>query len=250
MKQFEQYAPFRPKLTAEQRERVERSKNPAEEYGRIALEEAKRQLAVAENSDEAHNALPDDPDVCLRFPSIDPRGQYSAIDMKLRRRTQVIDSVLNLREESVRALVASIIANPAIDARWRELKQVARRHRVYTRAEKLCHDEAAAEALHVQVRRLEVEPVLAEVDLVVQGIEHLLGIREGDAPEETARFYRDTLRIELTAERYEAGRRVVQPDEINLHFQNFDNQILQFVFCEPENWGLTLAQLDKLADEW
>ncbi len=84
---------------------------------------------------------------------------------------------------------------PAVDPRGQYSilsMKVSRRSRVLTRAEKLCWDESAADSLHVQARRLEVDPVVAEVDLVLQGVEYLLGIREGRAPAEVDRFYRET----------------------------------------------------------
>ena len=201
----QKYAPFRPALTPEQRERVRKAKDPMEEYGGIAIEEAGRQLALLENTAAGQNALPDDPEICYRFPNVDPRGQYSPIDMRLKQRTQAIDSVLNLRDGSVREQVRGVLTNAAVTELWNGLKLTAKRHRLFTRAEKLCHDEAAAESLHLQARRLETAPVVAEADLVLQGLEYLLGIRQGNAPEEVERFYRD--RLGLTSRRSSARRR-------------------------------------------
>ena len=52
----QKYAPFRPALTPEQRERVRKAKDPMEEYGGIAIEEAGRQLALLENTAAGQNA--------------------------------------------------------------------------------------------------------------------------------------------------------------------------------------------------
>lgn len=249
MQRNDQYAPFRPELTAEQQSRIERSKNPTEEYGRIAIEEANRQLALMENTAGSKNALPDDPEICLRFPGIDPRGEYSAIDMKLKGRTQRIDAVLNLREKGVREQVYGILSSSAVQERWKRLKELARRHRVFTRAQKLCWDEAAANSLHMQVRRLEVDPVVVEVDMVLQGLEYLLGIREGNAPTEVDRFYRDTLGVTFTPEQRDAARRLIQPEEGGVFFPDFENVLLQALFSMPENWGLTLEELEALRDQ-
>ena len=73
------------------------------------------------------------------------------------------------REKAVGELVGRILASPAVRERWIGLQKLSRRHRVLTRAEKLCWDESAADSLHVQARRLEVDPLVAEVDLVLQG---------------------------------------------------------------------------------
>ena len=249
MRNHEQYAPYRPPLTAEQQELVNRAENPAEAYGRIALDEAKRQLSVATNSGEGKNALPDDAEACFRFPAVDPMGQYSVMELKVSRRMRHIEAALAMRDEEVRALANGILSQDAVNERWKQLRLLSKKHRIYTRAEKLCWDEAAADSLHIAARRLEVESVVAEFDLVLQGVEHLLGIREGYAPREVADFYRGTLNLVLTQEQYEQGWRVVQPEEINVFFQDFDNRILQLTFSEPENWGLSMEELEKLVDE-
>lgn len=249
MERNDPYAPFRPALTPELQARIKWSKNPTEEYGRVAIEEANRQLALLENTPQGENALPDDPDACLRYPGVDPRGQYSVLDMKAKGRTQRIDAVLNLREEEARKLVYGVLSSPAVGERWKALKDLARRHRIFTRAEKLCWDEAAASSLHVQVRKLEVDPVVVEVDLVLQGLEYLLGIREGPAPAEVERFYREKLGVTFTPEQRNAARRVIQPEEGGVFFPNFDNILLQALFSMPENWGLTLEELEALREE-
>ncbi|MBQ9687413.1 MAG: hypothetical protein IJV41_12845 [Oscillospiraceae bacterium] len=249
MQRNEQYAPYRPPLTEEQKERIQKAEKPAEEYGRIAIEEAKKQLSAAVNNGAGQNAMPENAEACLRFPAIDPKGQYSIIDMKVSRRTQAIDAALHLRDKAVSNLVGEILNHPAVRERWMRLKQLSRQHRLFTRAEKLCWNEAAADSLHISARKLEVDPLVAEVDLVLQGVEHLLGLRQGRASREVADFYRHTLGITLTEEQYELGQRAVQPEELNVFFQDFDSQILQLTFSEPENWGLSMAELEKLTDE-
>ena len=249
MRRNQQYAAYRPPLTEEQKSRVSRAENPVKEYGRIAVEEAKKQLSVAVNADGAYNALPEGEDVCLRIPGIDPRGQYSILSMKVSRRSRVIESTLPLREKAVGELVGEILSAPAVRERWIGLQKLSQRHRILTRAEKLCWDERAADSLHMQARRLEVDPVVAEVDLVLQGVEYLLGIREGRAPAEVDRFYRDVLGVEFSPEQRAAARRLVQPLEAELFFPDFENVLLQALFSMPENWGLSISELEALRDE-
>lgn len=249
MERNDQYAPFRPELTAELQARIRGAKNPTEEYGRVAIEEANRQLALLENNAQGQNALPDDPDIGLRFPGVDPRGQYSILDVKVKGRTQRIDAVLNLRDSGVRELVNGVLSASAVGERWKALKDLARRHRIFTRAEKLCWDQAAADSLHVQVRKLEVDPAVTEVDLVLQGLEYLLGIREGPTPAEVEEFYRDTLGVAFTPEQREAARHLTQPGEAGVFFPDFDNIVLQALFSMPENWGLTLEEMEALREE-
>ena len=249
MNRNEQYAPFRTPLTEEQKELIRRAEKPEEVYARIAVEEANRQLALLSNTGAVQNALPDVPDICLHYPGVDPRGVYSVIDMKLKFRTQRIYSVLSLREKQVYDLVYGVLNSDVVLKLWMDMKEIARRHRIYVRAEKLCWDEAAADALHIQARKLEVEPVVAQVDLVLQGVEYLLGIRDGIPPAEVDRFYQDTLGVIFTPAMRETAQRLIQPEEAGVLFTDFENVLLQALFSMPENWGLTLEELEALRDE-
>ena len=201
------------------------------------------------NADGKTVVLPDDPDICLRFPGVDPRGVYSAVDMRFKSRIQRLDAVLNLREERFRRQMQDILSSEAVQERWEAVKELARRHRILTRAEKLCWDRDAADALHLQRRTLETESAVEELDLVYQGLEYLLGIREGLAPAEVERFYRESLGVKFTPEQREAAQRLIQPENSRVVFADFENVLLQALFCMPENWGLTLEELEALRDE-
>ena len=249
MKQNDRYAPYRPVLTAQQRAQIEASEKPAKEYRHFAVEEAKKQLALLKNAEGKMIALPDEPEICLRFPGVDPRGVYSSIDMRFKSRMQRLDAVLNLREERFRRQMQDILSSDAVRERWSAVKELAKRHRILTRAEKLCWDEEAADSIHVQLRKLEIEPAVEELDLVYQGLEYLVGIREGTAPAEVERFYRESLGVVFTPEQREAAQRLVQPEESRVVFADFENVLLQALFCMPENWGLTLEELEALRDE-
>ena len=249
MKQNDRYAPYRPVLTAQQRAQIEASEKPVKEYRHFAVEEAKKQLALLKNAEGKMIALPDEPEICLRFPGIDPRGVYSSIDMRFKSRMQRLDAVLNLREERFRRQIQDILSSDAVRERWSAVKELAKRHRILTRAEKLCWDGEAADSLHVQIRKLETEPAVEELDLVYQGLEYLVGIREGTAPAEVERFYRESLGVVFTPEQREAAQRLVQPEESRVVFADFENVLLQALFSMPENWGLTLEELEALRDE-
>ena len=249
MNQNERYAPYRPELTAAQKKQIEASEDPAKEYRHIAVEEAKRQFSLLKTADGKTVILPDEPDICLRFPGVDPWGVYSVIDMRFKSRTQRLNAALNLREESVRGQVQEVLSSEAVRERSAAVKELAARHRTLTRAEKLCWDGGAADSLHVQRRRLEADPAVAELDLVFQGLEYLIGILDGPAPAEVECFYRESLGVSFTEGQRDAARRLVQPAEGRVVFDNFENVLLQALFSMPENWGLTLEELEALRDE-
>ena len=249
MKQNDQYAPFRPELTQLQKARIEKAEKPEKEYRDIAIEEAKKQFAHLKNPEGKTIILPDDPEICLRVPGVDPRGVYSIIDMRFKSRTQRLDAVLNLREERFRRQMQEILSSEAVQERWEAVRDLAKRHRILSRAEKLCWNEAAADSIHVQLRKLELEPAVVELDMVYQGMEYLLGIQEGPVPAEVERFYRERLGVSFTPEQRETARRLIQPKESRVVFADFENILLQALFSMPENWGLSLEELEALRDE-
>ena len=55
--------------------------------------------------------------------------------------------------------------------------------------------------------------------------------------------------MEFTPEQRAAARRLVQPMEAELLFPDFENVLLQALFSMPENWGLSIAELEALRDE-
>ena len=52
-----------------------------------------------------------------------------------------------------------------------------------------------------------------------------------------------------TPEQREAAQRLIQPEESRVVFADFENVLLQALFSMPENWGLTLEELEALRDE-
>lgn len=171
------------------------------------------------------------------------------MDMRALQRIQSIDAVLNLRERAVSDLVYKILQGSAFQELLQRLQQTARRHRLMIRAEKLCWDDAAADRLLLEARKLEVDASVVDMDLALQAIEYFLSMRPGVTPAEVAQFCRDRLGVVFTPEQREAGGRQVQPEEATVLFADFDNVLLQVLFAMPENWELTIEELEALRDE-
>lgn len=274
---YEEYAAYRRPLTEEQEERLAQARqnlatlradttltlgedgdfhgpggdvpNPLiNEYCAIAMEMAQAQLAGAENAvgRGPKNALPEDADIGDRFPGVDPRGKYSTIDMRFAQRRAVIDAALQARGpaalENVRAISST--------AKFRDLavqvEMVSRQHRTLKRAEKLCHDPTAAARLHTQAASAETDMSVQQYDQMLQGIEHMLGIRQGPPTADVTAFYHELVQYDLTPERLAAGREFMRPQALNIDFPNFDNKMTQRQFARPENWGRSFDELAAL----
>ena len=274
---YEEYAAYRRPLTAEQEERLAQARqnlaalqgdqsltqgtdgdfhspdgdvpNPLiNEYCAIALETAQTQLAGAENAigRGPKNALPEDADVGDRFPGVDPRGKYSSIDMRFAQRRAVIDAALQARVPAALENVRVISSTAKFRDLAAQVEMVGRQHRMLKRAEKLCHDPAAAARLHTQAASAETDMSVQQYDQMLQGIEHMLGIRQGAPTADVTAFYHDLVHYDLTPERLAAGREFARPQALNIDFPNFDNKMTQRQFARPENWGRSFDELAAL----
>ena len=229
----DEYAKYRPSLTQEQETLLEGAGSAQKKrklYEELALHEAREQLRSAEN-------LPEDESVCIRFPGVDPRGKFSIIDMKLAQRREIIHAVLRARSPEVRAEVEALLDSPAFRELDASMMRVAREHRVYTRAAKLCHDESAAAELRLHAKSLKTSDEATMADTALQGVEYLLGIRSGAVPEDVRSVYGSRLGYTLTPERMAAGRAAYRPESLEIEYPDLNAQLAQMRLAAPENWG-------------
>lgn len=214
----------------------------------IALDRAEAQF-------KGHPAMPEDLDVAIRFPGVDPKGKYSVIDMKFAQRISVIEAALESRSPEVRAYAGELLGK-CTDRRgggtfyteYATMKMYAEKHRALTRGSKLCMDADGRRLMHQQARGLETELAVVQFDQLLQGIEYAAGVRTGPVPQEVADHYSQVLRTDLDMDMVTAAQKYYQPTKIEMHFQDFDNKMLQKAFADPRNWSLSPAELAEFAD--
>lgn len=241
------YEPYRPALTeAEIRELQWAVEGPRqrEVFKRIAREAAAKQLEGAVNEwangrRTREGALPEDEEICQRFPEVDPRGKYSEIDMKFARRRQEILTVLQTRDEGVVGSFRSgIFAYPAFTELEERVEQLAREQRILTRAAKLCHDDKAAEELLVEAQSYFSKPDVLDLERAYTGMEYLLGIRTGEPPKDVAQFFREQMKLTIDASHIRANSVAGSPAQpIEVRMSNLETRMVQYQFAQPENWG-------------
>lgn len=214
----------------------------------IALDRAEAQF-------KGHPAMPEDLDVAIRFPGVDPKGKYSVIDMKFAQRISVIEATLESRSPEVKAYAGQLLGRctdrrggGAFYTEYATMKMYAEKHRALTRGSKLCMDADGRRLMHQQARGLETELAVAQFDKLLQGIEYAAGVRTGPVPQEVADHYSQTLGADLNMELVGAAQKYYQPTKIEMHFQDFDNKMLQKAFADPRNWGMSPAEMAEHAD--
>ena len=186
--------------------------------------------------------MPEDAETPVRFPGIDPVGQYSVIDMKFAQRQARVEAALESRAPEVQAQVRSLLGaarqTPAVGQISLAMKETAKRHRVLTRASKLCLDPEGRRLLHEQARGMEADLAVEQYDKYLQGVEYAAGVRTGPVPREVQQFYRERLKLPLDLELAARARDASQiPQVIHMDFQDLDHKLLQQQFANPHNWG-------------
>ena len=216
----------------------------------IAFHRAKAQF-------QGHPTMPEDEDVGLRFPGIDPVGKHSVIDMKFAQREAVITSMLESRSPEVQSYVKELLdkrtslkaADGKFNQRYLAMQASAEEHRLLTRGSKLCLDEVGSKMMRQQARGKETDLPVMQYDMLLQGIEYAAGVRQGPVPREITEFYKENLKSELDLGVVAAAStRAQTPAELHVEFQDLDNKLLQKAFADPKNWNKSQDDLVKAAD--
>lgn len=201
--------------------------------------------------------MPEDADVSIRFPGVDPVGKYSVIDMKFAQREMAVWAALESRPPEVQEYVKGLLdrrtskkpADAAFSQRHFMMTQSAKTHRELTRGSKLCLDPDGRRLMHQQARSMEADLPVEQYGKLMQGIEYASGVRTGPVPKEITDFYKDTLKTELDLGLVaKAGDLDRVPAQIHVEFQDLDHKLLQQAFANPHNWGRAPAEIARLAD--
>ncbi len=207
-------------------------------------------MARAERQFQGYPSMPEDGDISIRFPGVDPVGKYSVIDMKFAQRHSRVDACVRLRppevQKFVRAIRTAVSGQPEFRQIFEDMETPARRHRTLTRAGKLCLDPEGGRILRRQARSLETEEAVVRYDLLLQGMEYAAGVKEGPLPEDVADLY-NRLYTPVPRQVLEQARELVPPERLTVDFPDFEHRLLQVQFSHPANWGRPAAGLDSSA---
>lgn len=219
------------------------------EYIRIATRTAEQQFFDLP-------PMPEDVDTAIRFPGIDPEWHASIIDMKFAQREAVAKATLETRAPEVREYTQSLLdrftqnlpENDGFIRTGMDMLEAAQKHKITTRASKLCHKAEGRRILHERSRKLETSEAVAKYDLMVQGLEYAAGVRTGPVPEEVTTFYRDTLKTELDLDMVKKAELAHSTAQMKVEFEDLDHKLLHQVQANPHNWGKPIQELEAIAE--
>ena len=209
----------------------------------VAAEHVGIAMNRAEEQFRGWDAMPEDVDVTMRYPGIDPVGKYSVIDMKFAQRLAQVKAVLQTRSPEVQAYARELMeatnTNRDIQSFKFSMEAIAQRHRIVTRASKLCLDPDGRELLHKQARVMETDMSVTLYDQYLQGVEYAAGVRTGPVPQEVQDFYSQHMQPLNTELVKQAAQMTQAPREISVEFEDLEHKLQQQLFANPRNWGKT-----------
>ena len=266
---FEQYAPYRPAVTAQEQAVLDAARRDQEtiladprvkrwERGwidgdgkqvpyplqqsqiRIALNRASEQL---QGWSGEQTTFPDEPDIVERFPGIDPLGKSCEVDMAFAQRQARLQAALSSRPPEIQAYVGQRLRDmrslrtPSGRA-WDGMLNDCTVIRLTTRAAKAAVTEETSRWLLEDARAMkEGRASIKRVDGMLNVLEYLSGLTDRE-PTPQERELMQNLQVPLTAE-VEAHRSdpLTAPRSIAVEFENFDHQVQQKFFSDPRNWN-------------
>lgn len=216
-----------------------------------SIKHATKQIDSNLMIDDKFFLLPAEELLSIRFPAIDPIGKSSIIEMKFEQRLLDLHAVLKFKPEHVNAyfneikdtIISSDIYKSKIE---NDMIKISKIHKYIVRAFKLCINSEAQKILKTYRYALELDMAVIQYDQFIQGLEYISGERQGPVPTDVVEFYDNILNLSLDLKKIEIAQKACQiPEEIDIHFENLDNIILQSRFSDPQNWDTPLNIIKK-----
>ena len=233
---YEEYAPYRPELTAGEQEMIDTSPDLRQVEMRIGMDRAEEQLRDW--------PYPESQDTFEKFPGIDPRGKVCDVDMGFFERFTRLQATLPSRPPEVREYIGGVLdqlkdRKSTLSQSWTAMTDDCITIRLINRGAKLAPTaEASEEMLQDAARRSTEMASIQRIDGFLSAMEYAAGISD-KVPDERARNFLDNkLKAPIPA-KVEAVRTVsnVTPSTLTVNFQNFDHIMAQQFCSNPENWG-------------
>ncbi len=270
---FEQYAPYRPAVTAEERETLDEARRNQDtiladpdvrrwEWGwldgegrlapyplqqnqiQIALDRARSQLRLW-GMDPA--LFPVERGTTACFPGVDPKGKGCEVDMAFAQRGARLEAALSSRPPEVRAYVERQLKDmsnrdtPMGDA-WANMKYECYDIRTVTLAARLAVTEETSQWLLEDARARKGKSAITKVDGVLNVLEYLSGLTDRKpTPQERALMAELKAPVATGAEHHRSDS-LTAPQSIAVEFEDFDHQVQQEFFHAP-----TQLQAEKQA---
>lgn len=195
--------------------------------------------------------FPDEPDICDKYPAMDPMGCFCEVDLGFKDRLSKIEAAAKTRPEEIQKYIEQVGAglddwNTDVGKAWNKVREGAKRVEFNTRAAKCAvTQEDSNWFLAEKEDAINETPGFQKFDKLLNVLEYAVGLSDR-APDKEEREIAETCSLPLTPE-IEAKRDapVRVPDGIKVEFQDFSHKMEQLQFCNPENWGKKSRNVSK-----
>lgn len=218
---------------------------PVIAYMQVAVEEAGKQL-------DAMGVYPEALEDTTGFENVDPHGNYCRHDLSFAQRMAYIKQAASVSSPEVQAAAAK--AEAAFEAGnhgrsnaarlYDQFKDSCEKHRLYTRAAKLCHSETGYNELLQNADNQTKTGAMGAMDETLKGLEYMVGLRK-DAPTLTQSKYMEEcfgMKPEEVEQLHQsAATKTLNANTSSVPFANFDNTLTHKYLSHPKNWGKTPA---------
>ena len=265
---FEQYAPYRPAITADEQEMLDEGRinqeellaDPTVKYwkrgwidaeGRLApypLQQNQMQIALDRADAQLRRwgadptLFPVDLETTVRFPGVDPKGKACEVDMAFAQRRARLEAALSSRPPEVRAYVErqlkdlTQLGTPMRET-WDKMKIDCYDIRMTTLAARMAVTEETSQWLLEDAQARKGSSNITKTGSVLNVLEYLSGLTDR-GPTQQERALMAELKAPVTPEvENHRSDSLTAPKHIAVEFENFDHQVQQKFFCDPRNWG-------------
>ena len=184
-------------------------------------------------------------------------GHYSEIDMDIDARLKRCDIYAERRDTFQQAMYQHVrkeIETKAADLK-EEMKQIAEKHRLYTRAARLCTDKEAREALLREADELKESKAVKDYNLLITGLESYAGIGPHKMENETILGFERLIGYVTDGETlYSSGFRdgyyTQRPEQINIELRDMDELMEQIMVSHPGIKEKSEEEREKLSPSY
>lgn len=192
--------------------------------------------------------IPEHYETISRAPNMKMEGIFSEIDLDIERRLKRCDTFVKNKDILDRGLYEHVRKNIIEGTRHtlrNKIESISRRHRVLTRAARICKDETAKQALLKDAEALKNRPEVRDYNLLLDGLEAYAGMGDRKVSLECSKTFDRVLGYKVyggTAHGASDKARK-RPAKITVEMDSMDDVLERYKISHPGAKGKTAEEL-------
>ena len=205
-----------------------------------------------------YSDMPEHYSTIYKYPNMDAKGYFSEIDMDIAARLRKCDTYAQRKTIYQQAMYNHVRqeVETKADGLKKQVQEIAKEHRVLTRAARLCENPEAKRAILAKAEALKESEAVKDYNLLIAGLEAYSGAGPSVMEGKTVAAY-DRLLGYVTngdTDYFEAvtadGIYRERPDQININMRSMDEFCAQFMESHPGAKEKTEEELNELGPQY